>query len=50
VVGFVVDHSSAAWGFAVAGIGGVLVAGIATALGRRTRRPGGQRVSASAIS
>ncbi|SDD85680.1 Predicted arabinose efflux permease, MFS family [Actinokineospora iranica] len=41
LVGFVVDHSSAAWGFAVAGIGGVLVAGAAWALGagRTARTP-----------
>jgi hypothetical protein len=34
----VVDRSSAAWGFAVAGLGGVLVAGVAAALIVRQRR------------
>lgn len=48
LVGFVVDHSSPAWGFAVAGIGGVLVA--ATALILRTRTAAPQPASASAIS
>lgn len=34
-VGFVVDHASPAWGFAVAGLGGVVVAGVAGWLTRR---------------
>ncbi|GAB3460029.1 MFS transporter [Actinophytocola sediminis] len=38
LVGFVVDHSSPAVGFAVAGVGGVLVAGLATVLIARQRR------------
>ncbi|OLF15900.1 MFS transporter [Actinophytocola xanthii] len=38
LVGFVVDHSSPAWGFAVAGAGGVLVAGLAAVLIARQRR------------
>ncbi len=38
LVGFVVDHSSAAWGFAVAGLGGVAVAAVAAALITRQRR------------
>jgi MFS family permease len=38
VVGFVVDHSSPAWGFAVAGLGGVVVAGVAALLIARQRR------------
>ncbi len=37
LVGFVVDHASPAWGFAVAGLGGVLVAGLAWALAARQR-------------
>jgi MFS family permease len=41
VVGFVVDHSSPGWGFAAAGIGGVVVAGVAVLLERATRRPTG---------
>ncbi|MFL6145896.1 MAG: MFS transporter [Labedaea sp.] len=52
MVGFVVDHSSPGWGFVVAGVGGVLVAGVAMLLGRRTLSvpSGAQPVSASAIS
>jgi len=59
LVGFVVDHSSPAWGFAVAGIGGVLVAAVAAVLitRQRARDTGesvpaadGQEASASAIS
>lgn len=38
LVGFVVDNSSPAWGFAVAGVGGVLVAGVAAVLIARQRR------------
>jgi MFS family permease len=38
LVGFVVDHSSARWGFAVAGLGGVLVASVAATLITRQRR------------
>ncbi|GLW95470.1 MFS transporter [Actinokineospora globicatena] len=38
-IGFVVDHSSPAWGFAAAGLGGVLVAGAAWGLGAgRTKK------------
>jgi MFS family permease len=37
VVGFVVDHASPAWGFAVAGIGGLLVAGVSALLSVRRR-------------
>ena len=37
LVGFVVDHASPGWGFAVAGLGGVLVAGLAWALAVRQR-------------
>jgi predicted MFS family arabinose efflux permease len=39
LVGFVVDHSSAAWGFAVAGLGGTMVAAAAAVLilGRQPR-------------
>jgi MFS family permease len=37
VVGFVVDRSSPSWGFAVAGVGGLLIAGAAVLLERRTR-------------
>jgi hypothetical protein len=54
VVGFVVDHSSAAWGFAVAGLGGILVAAAAVLLNARNghadRTPAPQPASASAIS
>ncbi|MBM7771352.1 MFS family permease [Actinokineospora baliensis] len=32
-IGFVVDHTSPAWGFAVAGMGGVAIAGVAWLLG-----------------
>jgi MFS family permease len=38
LVGLVVDHSSPGWGFAVAGLGGVLVAAVAAALIIRQRR------------
>jgi len=38
LVGFVVDHSSPSWGFAVAGVGGVLVAALAAVLIARQRR------------
>jgi|tagenome__1003787_1003787.scaffolds.fasta_scaffold20827852_1 MFS family permease len=38
LVGLVVDHSSPGWGFAVAGVGGVLVAAVAAALIVRQRR------------
>jgi MFS family permease len=34
-VGFVVDHGSPAWGFAVAGVGGLVVAAVAGLLSRR---------------
>lgn len=37
VVGFVVDHASPAWGFAVAGVGGLVVAGVAAWLYSRQR-------------
>ncbi|MGB3440800.1 MAG: MFS transporter [Actinophytocola sp.] len=37
LVGFVVDHASPGWGFATAGIGGVLVAGLAWVLAARQR-------------
>lgn len=39
VVGFVIDHSSAAWGFAAAGLGGLLIAAVAYPLGRRIPEP-----------
>ena len=39
VVGFVVDHGAPAWGFAAAGAGGLLVAGIAYALVRLRPAP-----------
>lgn len=39
LVGFVVDNSSPGWGFAVGGVGGVLVAGAAAVLIARQRRP-----------
>jgi MFS family permease len=38
LVGFVVDNSSPAWGFALAGAGGVLVAAVAAVLIARQRR------------
>ncbi len=38
LVGFVVDHSSPAWGFAVAGLGGIAVAAAAGLLIARQRR------------
>jgi MFS family permease len=34
-VGFMVDHASPAWGFAVAGLGGLAVAGVAAVLAAR---------------
>ncbi|MFI7675078.1 MFS transporter [Actinophytocola sp. NPDC049390] len=37
LVGFVVDHASPGWGFALAGFGGVLIAGLAWALAARQR-------------
>jgi len=37
LVGFVVDHSSPGWGFALAGVGGVVVAGVAALLAVRQR-------------
>jgi MFS family permease len=49
LVGFVVDHSSPGWGFAVAGVGGVLIAGIAALLILRRQAPAPERVSTSAI-
>jgi predicted MFS family arabinose efflux permease len=36
-VGFAVDHGSPVWGFAVAGVGGVAVAGVAALLAARQR-------------
>lgn len=36
-VGFVVDHASPAWGFAVAGVGGLLVAGVSALLSIRRK-------------
>jgi len=39
LVGFVVDHSSAGWGFALAGVGGAVVAGVSWVLGARQRVP-----------
>ncbi|HEV2782506.1 MAG TPA: MFS transporter [Actinophytocola sp.] len=54
VVGFVVDHSAPGWGFATAGLGGVLVAAVSLLLARTTRSPEGttrdQEARASAIS
>ncbi|PPK65853.1 MFS transporter [Actinokineospora auranticolor] len=41
VVGFVVDHSSPGWGFAMAGAGGLLIALVATVLGAVVARPRG---------
>lgn len=41
LVGFVVDHSAPGWGFAVAGVGGVLVAALAAVLIVRQRRGAG---------
>ncbi|MCT2582447.1 MFS transporter [Actinophytocola gossypii] len=38
LVGFVVDHSSPGWGFALAGVGGVLVAAVAAVLIARQRQ------------
>lgn len=38
LVGFVVDNSSPVWGFAIAGTGGVLIAGVASVLIARQRR------------
>jgi hypothetical protein len=35
LVGFVVDHASPGWGFALAGVGGVAVAAFAAALAAR---------------
>ncbi|MBA0127432.1 MFS transporter [Haloechinothrix sp. YIM 98757] len=35
-VGFVMDHSSAAWGFAAAGLGGLFIAAVAVTIGRLT--------------
>jgi MFS family permease len=49
VAGFVVDHSSPGWGYAVAGIGGVVVAAAALMLRRRTGAVT-QPARASAIS
>jgi MFS family permease len=39
LVGFAVDHASPAWGFAIAGVGGVLVAAVAWRLAARQREP-----------
>jgi predicted MFS family arabinose efflux permease len=36
-VGFAVDHASPAWGFALAGVGGLVVAGVAAVLAARQR-------------
>lgn len=36
-VGFAVDHASAGWGFAVAGVGGLVVAGVSALLALRQR-------------
>jgi len=36
-VGFAVDHASPGWGFAVAGVGGLLVAGVAALLSARRK-------------
>lgn len=38
LVGFVVDHAGAGWGFALAGVGGVLVAGAAALATRQSAR------------
>jgi MFS family permease len=52
LAGFVVDHSSSGWGFVVAGVGGVAVAGVALLLSRRATVPvdPAQPTRASAIS
>lgn len=39
LVGFVVDHAGPGWGFALAGVGGVLVAGAAAMAARSSRQP-----------
>jgi MFS family permease len=49
LAGFVMDHSAPGWGFAVSGLGGLLVAGTAAALILRRSRYA-EPVSASAIS
>lgn len=36
LAGFVIDHSSSSWGYAVTGLGGVLIAVVAFGLSRRT--------------
>jgi len=48
LVGFVVDHASPGFGFALAGIGGVLVAGLAWVLSVRQDRAAGEEVVAAA--
>ena len=53
LAGFVMDHSSPGWGFAVAGLGGVLIAAAAAMLILRRHGPRGgayAETSASAIS
>ena len=49
VVGFAIDHSSPAWGFAAAGLGGLLIAS-AGLVRRRTPEPAGEPVPAMADS
>ncbi len=49
-VGFVMDHSSAAWGFAAAGIGGLALAAVGGMFKYRDRRLALSRESASLVS
>jgi predicted MFS family arabinose efflux permease len=44
-VGFAVDHASPGWGFAVAGIGGLAVAGVAAVLAARQKEKGKRMVA-----
>ncbi|GLZ40908.1 MFS transporter [Actinokineospora sp. NBRC 105648] len=50
VVGFVVDHTAPAWGFAVAGLGGLAIAGLARLLGAGRAQPVERTDSASLTS
>jgi MFS family permease len=47
VVGFVADHSSPGWGFAAAGLGGLLFTGVGLLCWKRVRSPAGRPVPAT---
>jgi predicted MFS family arabinose efflux permease len=50
VVGFAIDHSSPAWGFTAAGLGGLLIASFGVIWQLASRRPGGPSSPARALT